>query len=453
VTPDENIYHEPGSAPVRPWLDGRRLLAALTAHLKSTFFRNMLVLMSGTVLAQIVTVAAAPILTRLYDPSAFGIAAAFGAIVGFVVSPTLCYDQALMLPKETKDSVNLLGLALLSVTGISMVMGVVCIAFSGPITAAAKTPELQPWLWLAPFAVFFAGLAQTLTAWSTRRKAFHRASISQVVRSVTTSGTQLGAGLQHAGFAALIGGGILGDALASAALAGQVIGSDRHVIAGSFDRRRMRRLAWDYHEFPLFNSTKDWLNMLSQNVPLLLLSCYFGPTVTGCYALGVRVLQLPMNLVGISLSQVFFQKASETYNAGGNVHGLFRKTTLGLAALVAVPTVLALLFAPPVFAFVLGSQWWTAGEYARWLVFWLVVAFAATPALLCAQIYRKQKHLFLVNLGLLGGRTGALVVGGYYCDALHTIILFSLVGVIFNAGIIAWMWLVTWKKPCPGAAS
>jgi len=45
------------------------------------FARNVLTLISGSVLAQIIAVAAAPILTRLYSPEEFGILALYTSIV------------------------------------------------------------------------------------------------------------------------------------------------------------------------------------------------------------------------------------------------------------------------------------------------------------------------------------------------------------------------------------
>ena len=133
----------------------------------------------------------------------------------------------------------------------------------------------------------------------------------------------------------------------------------------------MKRLAKEYADFPVYSSPQGMLNAASQNIPLLLLAHYFGSATAGLYLLGVRILQLPMNLVLISLRQVLFQKASEVYNNGGDVYRLFKKTTLGLLALVIVPTALVMLFAPPAFSFVLGKEWYTAGEYARWLILWL----------------------------------------------------------------------------------
>ena len=54
------------------------------------FFRNVLVLMSGTALAQIITVAVAPLLTRLYNPVDFGIFGVYASIVGILARFPRC---------------------------------------------------------------------------------------------------------------------------------------------------------------------------------------------------------------------------------------------------------------------------------------------------------------------------------------------------------------------------
>ena len=77
---------------------------------------------------------------------------------------------------------------------------------------------------------------------------------------------------------------------------------------------------------------------------MLLLAKFFGPAVAGFYILGVRCIQVPMNFLLTSLRQVFFQKASATCNSGGDVYGLFRRATLGLLAMVALPATAVVCF-------------------------------------------------------------------------------------------------------------
>ena len=42
-----------------------------------------------------------------------------------------------------------------------------------------------------------------------------------------------------------------------------------------------------------------------------LLAIFFAPSVIGLYALGIRIIRLPMMLVGDAVTNVFLQKSSE----------------------------------------------------------------------------------------------------------------------------------------------
>ncbi len=417
---------------------------------RSHFFRNVLVMMTGTVLAQVIALAFVPVLSRVYDPATYGVFGVFLSIVGIVSCvATLRYDMALMLPKEDADAACILGLCGIVVLGIAALSGILCLAFGNQLATLLKTPELVPWLWLLPVLVFLMGAWQTLFSWSARRKQFRRASISQVAKALTGPGAQVAAGLCSANVFGLILGRIIGDVCGSATFAVQIFKHDWQLISGSLQWSRMKRLARAYADFPMYTTPQTLLNTVSQQVPLLLLAHYFGVAVVGYYAFGVRIVQMPMNLVRSSLQSVLFQKAGEVYNSGGDTYALFKKTTLGLIAIAVLPTVLIVIFAPAVAAFVLGEQWRTAGEYSRWLVLWLAIGFCNVPAMLFGQIYRRQRALLVIDIVVLVGRVSAIVVGGIFFTALQTVILYSIVGIFFNTYLIAWVWWFLKKQSMP----
>lgn len=414
---------------------------------KGTFKSNVLTLMTGTAIAQLVTVAISPLLSRLFGPAAFGVYGLYVSILTVVTAiVTLRYDQALMLPKEHKEASHLLWASVASTVGISLLSLLACLLFFDTLPQWLNAPQLAGWIFFLPLSIFLAGIYQTFNSWSTRCKKFKRASVSQVTRSVTVAGVQVSSGLCAAGPAGLICGGILGDLFASLTLVFQVKREDHKILKQGLHWQSIKDLAKQYRDFPLLSSTQNFFNTVSQNVPLLLLSKFFGPVVVGFYALGIRVLQMPMNLVLISLRQVLFQKASEVYNAGGDTYGLFKKTTLGLLALAGVPAVLIMAWGPVIFEWVLGKEWTVAGEYARWLVLWLWLMFANVPAVLFGQIYRKQGSLLVQDICLLALRVAAIVIGGLRNNPLEAVILYSLVGVFFNVFIIGWMGIFLRQK-------
>ena len=406
---------------------------------RGSFRANVLTLMTGTALGQVLLLAVSPLLTRLFAPSAFG---AFGvylslaAILGAV--STLRFDQAIMLPKETGTAAALFWAAILSsclVAALALAGGLI---FFDRIPSALRVGELSGWILLLPLSILLFGSYAALNSWSTRHKKFARSSAAQLARALAVAVVQVGAGLAKAGPVGLIGGALAGDGIAALVLARQVRRHDGPAMRAALGWPAIRRAVAQYRDFPLFSSPQNLLNAVSQNLPVLLLAKFFGPAVAGYYVLAVRSIQVPMNFLLTSLRQVFFQKASETYNQGGDTYALFRRTTLALLGLVALPALAVMLFGPRLFAFVLGRDWATAGEYARWLVSWLALMFANVPAVLFAQIYRRQRAVLLQDVLLLVLRILAIVAGGLRHSPWLAVVLYSAVGVAFNLFIILW---------------
>jgi len=115
---------------------------------------------------------------------------------------------------------------------------------------------------------------------------------------------------------------------------------------------------------------------------------------------------------------------------------LYVKITAGLFGLALLPAILLIIWAPQLFSWVFGSQWHSAGDLARWLVFWLLFSFCNLPAVLFARIIRIQRTVFIYDLILLAARTVSLLVGGVFLTANHTVLIFSLVGAIMNFVLI-----------------
>ena len=76
---------------------------------------KVMTLAGGTALAQLIGVAASPILTRLYTPADYGVLAALNSLVGFLVIPaTMRYQLAITVAAEDRQARALLGVSLVS---------------------------------------------------------------------------------------------------------------------------------------------------------------------------------------------------------------------------------------------------------------------------------------------------------------------------------------------------
>jgi len=190
----------------------------------TTFKGDVLRLVSGTGLAQVIALLAAPILTRLYGPEAFGVAALFASITGILgVLACMRYELAIVLPDDDHEAANLLAVSFV----ISLIMAgltIPIIGYSGDqVLVWVNMPELAPYLWLIPLVVLVHGVFTALNYWNTRMKHFTSLAITRVTSQFVGSGTSMGLGLAgYASGGSLIGASLSGQAVATTVLGGQI---------------------------------------------------------------------------------------------------------------------------------------------------------------------------------------------------------------------------------------
>lgn len=403
--------------------------------------------MSGTAIAQVLTVSAAPILSRLYEPEAFGTFAMYTSIVSvLMVLVTLRYELAIVLPDREEEAKNVFLLSNIIVVLMSLLTLAIVSVFGNNIANFFDSPQLTLWLWWVPISIFSMGVYQNLVYWNTRRKQFRRVAISQISRSSMVVGTQLLGGGLGGGPNSLIGGQVIGQVVAASVLGSQVLKGDKAILIKPMVPSDLKKAAMKYIDFPRYSAPQGLLNAISQNLPTFLLSYYYVPTVLGYYALSLKLLQMPISLITQSVRQVFYQKVSHAYRNNQNYFSLLNKTTIALFSIGILPALLIVIYGPDLFSLVLGNEWYKAGKFARWMILWLFFGFINSPSFVTAQTLGLQKQLMYYELGLVVFRAGALVIGGIYLDALNSIILYSLVGAFFNFGLILAVYIFVWVK-------
>jgi len=412
---------------------------------KSSFVKNLFIVMSGTVAAQVIGLALTPIISRLFSPSDFGISGSFGSLWGVIAAGvTLDYSQAVMLPKEKGDAANLFFVSCLSTLLVSFILMTICLIIPTYLNSLMKTTGIWA-LVLLVAAAMASGLNSSCSAWCVRVKAFKQTSLSQVIRSLSYSGAQIGFGMFQGGAVGLIISNVLASILASINLA-RVLLSDMAAIRRNISWVRMKQMAKEYRDFPMYSASQNVINALSSGLPVLLLTQYHGIAVAGAYTFSMRILEAPMGLILSPLRQVLFQKAAEIQHQEQSLASLYIKITAGLFTMAIFPSLVLYIGAPQIFTWVFGAQWHIAGDFARGLIVWLLFVFCNLPAVLFARLIRIQRAIFFYDLVLLAARTTALVLGGLYLSALNTVMLFSFVGAFMNLFLILFVGYFVKKK-------
>ena len=413
------------------------------------FFRGVMTLMSGTALAKGLTIAAAPILTRLYEPSAFGILGLFIAVIGTVsVVAAWRYELAIVIPRSDDDAANVLALSCMAVllTSAASLVGVHLLGKQ--LATWLGSPELARWLLWAPLAIALMGLYQIFSYWSTRREHFGRLAMAQTLHSTTMVSTQIVAGLNHLAAAGLIAGQVAGKLVATGLLAVKIWRQERSLFYTTINTTAIRQVSRDHSNFPHYSAPQALINAFSRHLPIFILAFYFNPAIVGYYALAHRVLKLPILLIGDAVRQAFYPQGAKLFHEGRLAIFLAR-TTIGLT-LLCLPLALALVFlGPQVFAWALGENWIRSGIYAQVMGFWLLSSVVMAPSLMAIHILGLQKLHAIAESVVLLLRAAALVIGGLLASDLLAIILYSAVGLAMNTFLIGSAILGSSRKRTP----
>jgi len=396
----------------------------------NSFLSNMLILFAGTSLSQLLAIFAAPLLTRLYGPDAYGLMALFVSMTS-IVSTISCmrYESSIILPDSDKAAANLLaGCLILSLVNCLLMMFLVYFGHHF-LSKLLNAPSIEWYLWLVPFIALLDGAFNALNYWNTRTKRFLRLSIARINGSISSIAAQLYAGFSgYAIGGSLIGGIALGKAVSTGILGWQIWRDDQHLFRPSISRIKMVSELKRYIDFPLYDTWAELLNTVSWQLPVFLLSAFFSPAVVGYYSLGLSSLQLPMRLIGGSISQVFFQHASEA-KISGSLSSLVERVFRSLLLIGTFPVLTLTLMGKDLFALVFGKTWSEAGIFSQILGFWILFWFVSSPLSTLYYLYERQQSFLKLTIANLFFRLIALCIGGYMGNARLSILLFSLSGI------------------------
>jgi O-antigen/teichoic acid export membrane protein len=406
---------------------------------KSEFSRNIIALMTGTTIAQAIPIAISPILTRMYSPQDFGVFAIFlaiNAITGVIAGAK--YEEAIILPKNNKNALNLVVLSVLISFIFSFFLALFILLFNSQIVSMLGEPKIKYWLYFVPLTTFILAIYNSLNYYNIRNKTFKNISISQVSKSSSSAIVQVFIGLIQTGPFGLILGQIIsyftGNFILFKTLKEDI---NKKNIKKEITKKTIKSVAKEYSKFPKYSLPSIFINSLNLNIINFLISSIFSITTLGFYSITQRLIAIPAKVIGSSFSQVYFQKASIVFNSNGNTRLLFVKT---LKQLIVTPIYIILFFiAEPLFAFVFGEKWRIAGLYAQILIPLAFVKFLSGSLETTLVIHQKQQYLLLINVLLILSTVVVFFFGYKYDIDFSTILKYYVILLSFDYGLILFL--------------
>lgn len=385
----------------------RRLTERLRLIARGDFVADVIKLGFGTLSGRLISIAVLPILTRLYSPIDFAILATYLAVLGTIaVAACLRMDVAIPMAGNDDDAVNLLALALLSLSTISLIALMLVLFMPTKLAIGLGNPAIEPYLGLIPVGICLAGTYSAFQNFATRMRQFGHIARTRVTQSALGAVTMLSLG--WAGMTPF--GLLLGNALSIGAgglgLAVNAVRSERGMVR-AVSLTNMRVALRRNYRYPLYSTPDSLLNVAGLQIPVLIIAANAG-TEAGFLLLAMQLMTAPMALLGSSISQVYVSRATEAQR-----ERRLRELTLSimrrLAWIGVVPLMFVAVLAPLLIPYVFGPEWSRTGIIITWMTPWIALQFIASPVSTVMFVTNRQREMlvltafgFMIRVGGVG---------------------------------------------------
>lgn len=385
---------------------------------EQTFARNIAVLTIGAGLAQVISFISIPLLSRMFTPEDYGLLAIYSAIVITCATVfSLRYEYKILSPKNDVEAQSLVFLVAFLAVLFGTVTTLISSILPASILYSTKLDLLGRWLTIGVVSGVITAIAAGMTNW------FNRCSQYKIITGfrLTTAICVAVAGLTF-GFFEIKSG------LLFAQLFGAVFGLIYLLYFGVPVIKNRPRLGdlkiigLKYRNAPKYLLPTAVMNVVTMQLPFFLIAFLFSAQMTGHYRMAYQLLAVPGSLIGMAVSQVFFQRMSDIWPDAARARTLLINSWIFLFLIGSVPLLIVLFFGPDLFALVLGEEWREAGIIATYIAPMVFFSFIHSPTSTSFIVMGEEKLYLLFGLAIIIYRPLALYIG-YLLGSLYSALL------------------------------
>jgi O-antigen/teichoic acid export membrane protein len=380
----------------------------------SEFTKNIVTVFSGTAFTQIIPILTAPILTRLYSPTDYGLLGILMIIAGIIsVFATFGYINAIIVAENESDAEQVIALCYQSLTLVVLSSTFLVLLFGSYICEYFKITEYKYTVYLVPIFVLMSGLSNIVSFVATRYQLFGKLTVNRIISAVANAIVSITLGFVVGNFLGLLVGFMVGQFINSMLLYTAVRRAKNLPDIMQYLRQRTKTIAQKFVKFPKYVLSSDFINYFTSQIPVFSLSSFLiNPhSAVGHYNMSNRMLGLPINFIANSIAEVFRQRAAADYNQLGTCKPIFLKTFKALFLTAVVPFAILIFFGGPIFAFTFGEEWRQSGTYSQILGIMFFLKFIVSPLTYVFYVAHQQKLDFYLHLLFLIIGFGTLYFG------------------------------------------
>ena len=326
-----------------------------------SFYKSIMTLASGSIIAQCITILISPIMTRIYSPEEIGVFTLVTSIIG-IFGPILSLRyESMIVPEE--DNLDTYSLIVVS-TFICIILSIITTIGYGLYFFLIKNMGLISFItsFFILLLLIITGLLNILIAYNNKLKEYKLMTSVYILRTAFQNAFLILFGCMGLGSMGLLSSNLIGN---FAGVKRQSLSLQKNLTEiKQLTMSDLRRVLVKYKKQAILSTPAYFLNSFSYSSLNLFIENLFGTAILGYYSISYRILGMPLTVVSSNVSKVFFENAAKEYNDYGEITKSLHRTCLFLLPL-AILLFIGLYISSYFFPLIFGSDWVEAGTYIR----------------------------------------------------------------------------------------
>ena len=412
----------------------RKEVTTILASLKrgESFARSFSYLFSSKVLTILMSLLITPVLTRLYAPDAYGYLSVFTTItMNLAILSTLAYDSSLVVVKEESKFYNLFVFCAINSLFVAiLLLFVLNIQSFNTLLKDLLDSDIDlnfEMVGMISFSAFIFPVAQFFPSWNVRRKDFGYAAMVGGVSQIISRACALTLGFfLGAPFYGLIASEIAAKLSVLIINAKKYFSSEWSQLVEVVSVKEIKQVVVEQGRYPKFVLPARYASLLASQLPVIIYSIFFNVTIVGNYGLANGLLQVPIVLLGNTLSPIILNKTVELKDNEVVLRKFVIRLLLAIIV-VSMPIFLGIIcLSEMLFPVFFGDSWRMAGNMAS------ILAISAMPSLInifslpIFQVYNQENKILLFHMLHLVLCTLGMSMGALYGNYETALVVYTL---------------------------
>ena len=356
-------------------------------QIKNTYYQNILKLLGGSLVSQVIIIAATPIVARTYSDNEFGIQGilfSVYSVICFLV--TLKLENTLLTDNEFSQK-QIIGLLSRLLILISIITIFPVIIFQDEISGILNIhSDSYYFLYLLPILLIINQLYEFLIITLNKNQSYNKIISTKISYSLSSNLGQIICGI--AGSNAL---GLIIPQLASKTV---LIVKSKLLKNVSLKKQKFQRVFFEKNiNYIKYETPSSVINSFNSQGPLLLISNLYSISLGGQYFMSQRLLQLPITFFSHSVLESFRERISNSKTLEES-RKIFLNTIKVVFITIIIPFIILSIYIEPLISYVLGDGWEDVSKISLYLLPSLFLRFFSYPLSFVLLLKKKQ----IVNL-------------------------------------------------------